>query len=55
MFKPFFRLDEARNIDKSGTGLGLSIVRDIAHAHGGNVTLADSPKGGLRAIVRIPA
>jgi len=55
VFKPFFRLDEARNIDKSGTGLGLSIVRDIAHAHGGNVTLADSPKGGLRAIVRIPA
>ena len=55
VFKPFFRLDEARNIDKSGTGLGLSIVRDIAHAQGGNVTLADSPKGGLRAIVRIPA
>ncbi|MFN7103939.1 MAG: ATP-binding protein [Pseudorhizobium sp.] len=55
VFKPFFRLDEARNIDKSGTGLGLSIVRDIAHGHGGNVTLADSPLGGLRATVRVPA
>lgn len=55
VFKPFFRLDEARNIDKSGTGLGLSIVRDIARAHGGNVTLADSPLGGLRATVRVPA
>ncbi len=55
VFKPFFRLDEARNIDKSGTGLGLSIVRDIAHAHGGNITLADSPQGGLRATVRVPA
>ncbi|MFN7026054.1 MAG: ATP-binding protein [Pseudorhizobium sp.] len=55
VFKPFFRLDEARNIDESGTGLGLSIVRDIAHAHGGNVTLADSPIGGLRATVRVPA
>ena len=55
VFKPFFRLDEARNIDQSGTGLGLSIVRDIAHAHGGNVTLSDSPQGGLRAIVRVPA
>ncbi|HEX2147198.1 MAG TPA: ATP-binding protein [Pseudorhizobium sp.] len=55
VFKPFFRLDEARNIDKSGTGLGLSIVRDIAHAHGGNVTLGDSPLGGLRATVRVPA
>ena len=55
VFKPFFRLDEARNIDTSGTGLGLSIVRDIAHAHGGNVTLSDSPQGGLRAVVRVPA
>ena len=55
VFKPFFRLDEARNIDETGTGLGLSIVRDIAHAHGGNVTLADSPIGGLRATVRVPA
>lgn len=55
VFKPFFRLDEARNVDKSGTGLGLSIVRDIAHAHGGNVVLGDSPMGGLRATVRVPA
>ncbi len=55
VFKPFYRLDEARNIDKFGTGLGLSIVRDIAHAHGGNITLADSPLGGLRATVRVPA
>jgi two-component system osmolarity sensor histidine kinase EnvZ len=55
VFKPFFRLDAARNIDESGTGLGLSIVRDIAHGHGGNVTLGDSPLGGLRATVRVPA
>jgi two-component system osmolarity sensor histidine kinase EnvZ len=55
VFKPFFRLDEARNLNASGTGLGLAIARDIARSHGGNVTLADSPKGGLRAVVRIPA
>jgi two-component system osmolarity sensor histidine kinase EnvZ len=55
VFKPFFRLDEARNLDASGTGLGLAIARDIARSHGGNVTLADSPRGGLRATVRIPA
>jgi len=55
VFKPFFRLDEARNLNASGTGLGLAIARDIARAHGGNVTLADSPKGGLRAVVRVPA
>jgi len=55
VFKPFFRLDEARNLDDSGTGLGLAIARDIARSHGGNVTLGDSPLGGLRAIIRVPA
>jgi len=55
VFKPFFRLDEARNLDSSGTGLGLAIALDIARSHGGNVTLADSPMGGLRAMVRVPA
>jgi len=54
VFKPFFRLDDARNLDQSGTGLGLSIARDIARAHGGDVKLADSPLGGLRAEIRIP-
>ncbi|MBB3390146.1 two-component system osmolarity sensor histidine kinase EnvZ [Rhizobium sp. BK275] len=55
VFKPFFRLDSARNLDASGTGLGLAIVRDIARSHGGNITLGDGPLGGLRATVRIPA
>ncbi len=55
VFKPFLRLDEARNQDASGTGLGLSIARDIARSHGGDIILDDSPLGGLRAIVRLPA
>lgn len=55
VFKPFFRLDEARNLDASGTGLGLAIALDIARSHGGNVTLSDSPMGGLRATIRVPA
>ncbi|MGF7161765.1 two-component system osmolarity sensor histidine kinase EnvZ [Rhodoligotrophos appendicifer] len=54
VFRPFFRLDDARNQDESGTGLGLAIARDIARSHGGDITLADSPKGGLRAIVQTP-
>jgi two-component system, OmpR family, osmolarity sensor histidine kinase EnvZ len=53
-FRPFVRLDNARNLDKSGTGLGLAIALDIARAHGGDVHLDDSPLGGLRAVVQIP-
>ncbi|MBY0611814.1 MAG: HAMP domain-containing protein [Beijerinckiaceae bacterium] len=55
VFRPFVRLDEARNQDESGTGLGLSIARDIARNHGGDIVLGESPMGGLRAIVRVPA
>ncbi|MBZ0227744.1 MAG: HAMP domain-containing protein, partial [Bauldia sp.] len=55
IFRPFYRLDEARNIDESGTGLGLSIARDIARSHGGDITLDASPLGGLRVTVTIPA
>jgi two-component system osmolarity sensor histidine kinase EnvZ len=54
VFRPFYRLDEARNQDESGAGLGLAIARDIARAHGGDITLSASPMGGLRANVRIP-
>jgi len=54
VFKPFLRLDDARNQDEGGTGLGLAIARDIARSHGGDISLGDSPMGGLRATVRIP-
>jgi two-component system osmolarity sensor histidine kinase EnvZ len=54
VFRPFYRLDEARNQDEGGAGLGLAIARDIARSHGGDITLTDSPLGGLRAAVRIP-
>ncbi len=55
VFKPFVRLDEARNQDEGGSGLGLAIARDVARSHGGDVVLGDSPLGGLRATVRVPA
>jgi two-component system osmolarity sensor histidine kinase EnvZ len=53
-FRPFVRLDNARNLDETGTGLGLAIALDIARAHGGDIRLEDSPKGGLRAVMQIP-
>lgn len=54
VFKPFLRLDDARNQDEGGTGLGLAIARDIARSHGGDIQLGDSPLGGLRATVKVP-
>ncbi|MBV9974537.1 MAG: HAMP domain-containing protein [Hyphomicrobiales bacterium] len=55
VFKPFLRLDKGRTLGSSGgTGLGLTIARDIARAHGGEITLSHSPLGGLRATVRVP-
>lgn len=55
VFRPFLRLDASRNQNQGNSGLGLSIARDIAIAHGGDIFLSDSPMGGLRATVRIPA
>jgi two-component system osmolarity sensor histidine kinase EnvZ len=54
VFKPFLRLDDARNQDEGGSGLGLAIARDIARSHGGDILLGNSPMGGLRASVRVP-
>ncbi len=53
-FRPFARLDEARNANKGGVGLGLAIARDVARGHGGDITLSESEMGGLRARLRLP-
>ncbi len=53
-FRPFYRLDEARNQDNGNSGLGLAIARDIARSHGGEIGLDRSPLGGLRATVTLP-
>jgi two-component system osmolarity sensor histidine kinase EnvZ len=54
VFRPFFRLESSRNIATGGVGLGLSIALDIAHSHGGEIALEDSPMGGLRVVLTLP-
>ncbi len=53
-FRAFVRLDPSRNPSTGGVGLGLTIARDVARSHGGEITLEDSPQGGLRARVHLP-
>ena len=54
VFEPFYRLESSRSRDTGGTGLGLSIARNIARAHGGELTLRNHPRGGLEARVELP-
>ncbi|MBL8808276.1 MAG: HAMP domain-containing protein [Rhodospirillales bacterium] len=54
VFKPFFRLDAARNAETGGVGLGMTIARDVIRGHGGDVRIDESPMGGARARIRLP-
>ena len=54
VFKAFYRLDASRNTKTGGVGLGLTITRDIVLAHGGEITLENSPQKGLRVHLKFP-
>jgi len=51
----FVRLDESRSRDDGGSGLGLSIVDEVVRAHGGSMSITQSPLGGTRIEVTLPA
>jgi two-component system sensor histidine kinase CreC len=53
VFERFYSLPRP-GTGKKSTGLGLALVREIAHLHGGDVTLLNRPEGGARAILWIP-
>ena len=54
VFKPFFRLDKSRSLNKSGVGLGLAIVEDIINSHGGSIYLGKSKFRGLQVKISLP-
>jgi two-component system osmolarity sensor histidine kinase EnvZ len=54
VFKPFFRLDESRNLNHSGVGLGMSIAEDIVRSHGGSIELSESKYKGLQVKISLP-
>jgi signal transduction histidine kinase len=54
VFEPFYRVEQSRSRETGGTGLGLAIAQSIAQAHEGEITLANRPEGGLRAVLSLP-
>lgn len=54
VFKPFYRLDSARNTEDGSVGLGLAIARTLIHQHGGELRLSNVADGGLLAEIQLP-
>jgi len=54
LFRPFYRLDDARNRQTGGVGLGLAITERTVRLHGGRVKAANRPEGGLIVEIRLP-
>ena len=55
VFKPFYRVDKSRGLNKSGVGLGLSIAQDIVKSHGGNISLSEGKQQkGLLVKISLP-
>jgi len=44
IFKPFYKIDDSRNLNKGGSGLGLSITNELIKKLKGKITLKDSLK-----------
>jgi signal transduction histidine kinase len=54
VFMPFYRLERSRSRSTGGVGLGLAVARAAIREHGGDITLANRPTGGLRQTVVLP-
>jgi len=54
VFTPFFRVETSRNRATGGVGLGLTAAQSIVREHGGEVTLANRPGGGLDVRILLP-
>ena len=54
IFRPFYRVDDARDREAGGVGLGLAITDRAVRLHGGSVEAANEPTGGLVVTIVLP-
>jgi signal transduction histidine kinase len=54
IFRPFYRVDDARDRTSGGAGLGLAIADGAVRLHGGTIEAANAPDGGLLVTIRLP-
>jgi signal transduction histidine kinase len=54
VFEPFYRMESSRNRNSGGIGMGMSIAREAARRIGGQLSLAQTPGGGLTAVLDLP-
>jgi two-component system, OmpR family, sensor histidine kinase CpxA len=54
LFRPFYRLDDARGRQTGGVGLGLAITARAVKLHGGTVRASNRSEGGLMVEIRLP-
>lgn len=54
LFRPFYRLDDARGRNTGGVGLGLAITERAVRLHGGTVRATNRIEGGLMVEIRLP-
>jgi len=55
LFRPFYRVEAARDRESGGVGLGLAITQRAIRSHGGSVSATNAPGGGLQIELRLPA
>jgi signal transduction histidine kinase len=54
IFRPFYRVDEARDREAGGVGLGLAIAERAVRLHGGVIVASNAPDGGLIVRIALP-
>jgi two-component system, OmpR family, sensor histidine kinase CpxA len=55
LFRPFYRIDDARGRQTGGVGLGLAITERAVRLHGGTIQASNRSEGGLMIEIRLPA